>query len=453
MPLPRQALSATIETDFHRTTVASWEKLLAAPLLARSRSRYLWHYEYDAYVRTQRRTVCDEKVSSFAIYTLRADAANSAVASHHHKARVAEVSAFFYHAPPIDEKDVGLPGLPASNVNRMCSDTQKVPLECRGPEVRAMFLKQIENVGARTWIHEEPEIVVTCSHLEIWIFPTDAGGDQQGAEGIIQREFDSCPFRWKLRSWCLHHQLHLVAAKNAEAFFKTAGMRELAAVLKEVFVEGDAPRVDADALEEGYGAEEAHDVKLGRWMRQTLRSVSDIRFWQVLYIKSESRAPITGMHFWPQKYTTDINCVLELVVRNIAADEGNILAEVVSHVLDAAGGFQRRFVVWKDTFPRRLVLFIAARHDEDSGIRRGTAAAMLALTEEEARADDLTHKFRTLFEADIQAARDNGTCSELMWGIVRGICTMRRIDTREIEGLNNTLKTIGRIAPRIGWEL
>eukprot|EP00959_Pyramimonas_sp_CCMP1952_P383035 8026102-Pyramimonas_sp.AAC.1 len=207
-------------------------------------------------------------------------------------------------------------------------------------------------------------------------------------------------------------------------------------VLNAVFAAGaEIAPVDADELEEDYGAEEAYDVKLGRWIRQTLRSVGDVAFWQVLYIKSLTRAPLTGMHFWLQKHSTDVDCILDLVVWKIAdvyldfsemlkssslvntwkpllglardvEEEAEILAEVVSHAIDTAGDFHRRFVVWKDTFPRRLVNFIAAAPDEHSDGRKETAQALLELTEEEARMDDLTHKFRTCLLYTSPSPRD-----------------------------------------------
>ena len=50
--------------------------------------------------------------------------------------------------------------------------------------------------------------------LEILFFGSDAGGDQRGAGTLLTADFESQLRQWKVRVWCLHHQLHLIVQKQ-----------------------------------------------------------------------------------------------------------------------------------------------------------------------------------------------------------------------------------------------
>ncbi len=82
-------------------------------------------------------------------------------------------------------------------------------------------------MGSKTWIDEDPdrdgqEISAQNLRLEVWIFGTDAVGDQRGSDKLINEDFKNKKFRIKFRSWCLHHQLHLIVQTQmkTESLFK-----------------------------------------------------------------------------------------------------------------------------------------------------------------------------------------------------------------------------------------
>ena len=81
------------------------------------------------------------------------------------------------------------------------------------------MLQQFRSVGAQSWLESreylaEYDALNSHIHLEIWFFGTDAGGDQLGADGLLDRDFHGFTRLFKIRTWCLHHQCHLIVQKQ-----------------------------------------------------------------------------------------------------------------------------------------------------------------------------------------------------------------------------------------------
>jgi len=55
-----------------------------------------------------------------------------------------------------------------------------------------------------------------AEHLEIWFFATDKGGDQVGSEPFLDKDFQGNVFVWKIRRWCIRHQLHLMVRRQLQ---------------------------------------------------------------------------------------------------------------------------------------------------------------------------------------------------------------------------------------------
>ncbi len=153
---------------------------------------------------------------SWVIHTIRGDATNSAVGSHHCKAHCCEISSLYKFPctsdlqapdvrphlvtktepvlkvePCVHSSDELLPLLdpPHACHNSVYADLQKVPSSCTGPVQRNMFIKQICSVGCRPWTESADELYETQSegpeghqHFECWVFTTDAGPDQTAEE-------------------------------------------------------------------------------------------------------------------------------------------------------------------------------------------------------------------------------------------------------------------------------
>lgn len=109
-------------------------------------------------------------------HRVRGDATNSAI-HHGSKAHVCEVASLFSYIQLSDHPVVlknpamlellhgadntdharSIDGLPMPKVQRVFTDLAKVPSHNRGVEQRAMFLKQIQITGARTWQQKQRE--------------------------------------------------------------------------------------------------------------------------------------------------------------------------------------------------------------------------------------------------------------------------------------------------------
>ena len=216
-----------LNSDFHATTVNRWERLLAISLIVQQRAWYQSHYSHLDHCAGE--LVGGKKCFSHVIHSIRGDATNSNVAHHACKAHVTEVVSAFYHVchdiiqpqrgnegGDDDDDDDDLVEVIQDNKRVFYADLQKVPRSCGSIEQRALLLKQFANVGARPWTDDT---VLACDlesyfHIEIFIFGSDQGGDQRGAEKLFEADFNNQLLRWKIRQWCMQHSLHLSVKKQ-----------------------------------------------------------------------------------------------------------------------------------------------------------------------------------------------------------------------------------------------
>ncbi len=107
---------------------------------------------------------------------------------------------------------------PLDIYRRSYADIQKVPFSNTAVEQRNLFLKQVSSVGAMPWLKTSHALsdAATGSHLhiEVWIFCTDAGGDQRGCDTKLDFDVRGRARQWKIRSWCIHHQAHLIVERQ-----------------------------------------------------------------------------------------------------------------------------------------------------------------------------------------------------------------------------------------------
>ena len=87
--------------------------------------------------------------------------------------------------------------------HRVCyADVQKVPLHNTGLTQRALFLKQVASVGALAWLDTAADLsqsqLGSHVHIKVWCFGTDAGGDQVGADKLLDRDFQLHQRFWKV---------------------------------------------------------------------------------------------------------------------------------------------------------------------------------------------------------------------------------------------------------------
>lgn len=123
---------------------------------------------------------------SYVIHLVKGDATNSVPGRHSNKAHVCAITTTFGlppDSPDVDESSDGSQLEKPHLQHTTWTHLQKVPKNCTAMLQRAIFLRQIESVGIRTWL-DSPAVLMQFPvssrhvHLECWSFSTDAGGEQ-----------------------------------------------------------------------------------------------------------------------------------------------------------------------------------------------------------------------------------------------------------------------------------
>jgi hypothetical protein len=246
-----------LEAPFNVKLVWNWERLLGANIIAQSRAWYTDQYNDLDQQRDAMRCIdaCSEtfvtaelcaspeskqKVLTWEISSIRGDATNVPVCGS--KAHVCEVISSFRHvryrgqesgqeAVRVDADDVDPSGglvvgafYETSKLHRVYAEIAKVPASCTGVESRALFLKQMGEVGVESWLQTEPHntmMAITTPfdihvHLKAVLFCTDKGGDQQTADSFVEVDTMTQLTTFYIREWCRClsrlHCLHLTSS-------------------------------------------------------------------------------------------------------------------------------------------------------------------------------------------------------------------------------------------------
>ena len=139
-----------------------------------------------------------------------------------------------------EEEECLDPECPDSNSYCVWPDVQRVPVTCQGLESRALFLKQVECAGVRSWLDVDPELdgeniwKLLYIHIRLYFFCTDNGGDQQGQDLELKIDFAGLILQWYWRQWCLHHQLHLIVKKAIDGACGGTYFSDLAKIVNSV---------------------------------------------------------------------------------------------------------------------------------------------------------------------------------------------------------------------------
>ena len=179
------------------------------------------------------------KAFSYEVHCIRGDGTNTNAAMGT-KAHTCEIRSLFHHLPlrrehrgghaangdADDHDDLDLE-LPEKRLHCVWADVAKIPVTCQGEDVRAMYMKQCASVGLPDWAQtptwslpmawppasqELPDYI----HIRVWVFASDQGGDQKGADKLIDGDVQDSALCFKLRAWCVRHILHLMARPSAK---------------------------------------------------------------------------------------------------------------------------------------------------------------------------------------------------------------------------------------------
>ena len=173
-----------------RQTVNRWERILAATVLEMSSDFHNCHCD------SLSRLTCGEALLlTYEVNGVRCDATNSIMLRH--KAHVCEMSTNFSHVEGGREPESG-------SFHKIYCDLQRVPKHRTGAVMRAMVLKQIESVGARTWLNP-PDLP---RHVVWWMCGSDQGPDQEACDRLMDIDLYSRTSVFKVRTFYFQHQLN-----------------------------------------------------------------------------------------------------------------------------------------------------------------------------------------------------------------------------------------------------
>ena len=222
----------TFEHAGNRCVLSRWERLLSCSLLLQTRDLYAAHYEYlrAMDVPGAREVQCDVqdprfKCFSYEIHTIRGDGTNTAVGTA--KAHTAEIRSTFHHLTDVsgegEDEDEG--GVYIPNTKRThWADLAKIPDNCDGAMMRAIYLKQILGTGLRDWLDESlwyaPQRLSTRDnvpqqvHIRWFVFGSDQGPDEKKCDKLIGMDVADLLLTLKVRAWCLKHILNLITKRQ-----------------------------------------------------------------------------------------------------------------------------------------------------------------------------------------------------------------------------------------------
>eukprot|EP00959_Pyramimonas_sp_CCMP1952_P281225 5878945-Pyramimonas_sp.AAC.1 len=223
--------------------------------------------------------------------------------------------------------------------------------------------------------------------------------------------------------------------------------------------------------------------KVGRWIKLTTAALGDMRFWQDVHIKYISRSPVIRLHHWLMKGDGEEGSefpMLDLVyfkvgqiallfddmfttegmryywgpLLDVVPDTDHlpcVLAEAVIHCLEVSANFHRRFVTMVRRFPHAFLWLVFSEPTTMCTNRQLCAADLLDADPNVL--DDASLKLRALFNSELEAARNTGYLDDALYRLLVEVALAWCTNTRELEGMNNTVKSIGKAAPHIGWKL
>ena len=100
--------------------------------------------------------------------------------------------------------------------------------DCIGMGLIATLLKQLNSIGCRSWLHDQPD----KDNLEGWVITSDRESDQQKARKMISAASAPNARRFVFTSDCFEHAAYLV-------------VKDSLAVIHDLLTENERPRYDA----------------------------------------------------------------------------------------------------------------------------------------------------------------------------------------------------------------
>ena len=218
----------------------------------------------------------------------------------------------------------------------------------------------------------------------------------------------------------------------------------------------------------------AHRVKIGRWRRDVLRTISDKRFWAIMEMVHRARQPLDQAHaFFQKKKFTDVhihgfhlrrlvNGRAEAMVSQMEAELKDQSLWWATHValldpedhtwvtqlnactmLFSAASFDRRVIAILREFPFRMLRMRRSPPEEDCPLRRRTAGEILSLRDGRV-ADSTTIKIANHYCDVLEIARDEGILHNDLLELLDHIDECTIISAQEVESINSMIPRQGK---------
>lgn len=113
--------------------------------------------------------------------------------------------------------------------------------------------------------------------------------------------------------------------------------------------------------------------------------------------------------------------------------------------------YSMRFVSVCRAYPRRMMWLILKPHNEYCEDRKLIAQELLTFTE--LSLDPFCHRLRLIFVSALRIAANTGCLDYRLWLLLETIAQQWKMDTQEIEGVNNIIKYLMALCPALAWEL
>ena len=262
----------------------------------------------------------------------------------------------------------------------------------------------------------------------------------------------------------------------------SCGIDELREVFEKTMV-GQAKKVETpseNAIREGPEVDESNEdyvAKLGRWTRETLKALRGCKYWLCVNIGRVSRDPVVHLeHFIqsnPDRFIVTlvcekahhIFCEFEDLLWNegrwhqlfnpgcyndVATEQPQFVELAVACTLELQSDYFLRVLLPCRTFPRLLMWLIYKQPNVPCEERQTCASELL---KGRVNGDRTTEKCVAIFARELEHAAKTGLCDEAMWQQLADVADLWIGHTQDIEGINNTIKTVTRIASNIKWPL
>ena len=240
------------------------------------------------------------------------------------------------------------------------------------------------------------------------------------------------------------------------------------------------PGAETELQSDDEGREE-HQVRFGKWGKACLQGLQTKEWIQVMKISHRAKVPLQHLLFAIEKHSkrligtqalrheqvhfiallvwgkateianefnamTNLNCWNDVLTQAELA-EPKVHNVMFVHLFHGAAEYDLRIKKPTLQWPARMLLMVKQPAGTYCEIRKTVASEVLGADVHYLEINTL--KIRTIFQGELERARDTGKLDESLFQLLWWIARKWRADTQEVEGINSCLKMLIARAPNI----